>query len=97
MGGGVISVFELFRIGIGPSSPPTVGPVVAARRFLKTKPVRIRRVRGELFGSLARRGDVTHHVSLDQVIETMRQKSAGMQSKYRETGQSGLAVNLFAS
>ncbi len=30
-----LSAFELFKIGIGPSSSHTVGPMVAARRFLK--------------------------------------------------------------
>ncbi|MEP0510774.1 MAG: serine dehydratase beta chain, partial [Aurantimonas coralicida] len=29
-----ISLFELFKIGIGPSSSHTVGPMWAARRFL---------------------------------------------------------------
>jgi len=29
-----ISVFELFKIGIGPSSSHTIGPMIAARRFL---------------------------------------------------------------
>ena len=28
-----VSTFELFKIGIGPSSSHTVGPMVAARRF----------------------------------------------------------------
>jgi len=28
-----VSVFELFKIGIGPSSSHTVGPMIAARRF----------------------------------------------------------------
>ncbi|MGH6907344.1 MAG: L-serine ammonia-lyase [Aestuariivirga sp.] len=31
-----LSVFELFKIGIGPSSSHTMGPMVAARRFLET-------------------------------------------------------------
>jgi L-serine dehydratase len=44
--------------------------------------------------SLALRGDGTHRVSLDQVIETMRQTGADMQSKYKETSQGGLAVNV---
>ncbi|MEP9355342.1 L-serine ammonia-lyase [Xanthobacter sp. KR7-65] len=44
--------------------------------------------------SLALRGDGVHHVSLDQVIETMRQTGADMQSKYKETSQGGLAVNV---
>lgn len=44
--------------------------------------------------SLALRGDGTHYVSLDQVIETMRQTGADMQSKYKETSQGGLATNV---
>ena len=44
--------------------------------------------------SLAMRGDGVHLVSLDQVIETMRQTGADMQSKYKETSQGGLAVNV---
>jgi L-serine dehydratase len=44
--------------------------------------------------SLALRGDGTHFVSLDAVIETMRQTGADMQSKYKETSQGGLAVNV---
>ena len=30
----MISVFELFKIGIGPSSSHTVGPMTAGNRFL---------------------------------------------------------------
>ena len=44
--------------------------------------------------SLAMHGDGMHHVSLDQVIATMRQTGADMQSKYKETSQGGLAVNV---
>lgn len=44
--------------------------------------------------SLALRGDGTHRVSLDAVIETMRQTGVDMQSKYKETSQGGLAVNV---
>jgi len=43
--------------------------------------------------SLALHGDGTHLISLDQVIETMRQTGCDMQSKYKETSQGGLAVN----
>lgn len=39
-------------------------------------------------------GDGTHRVSLDKVIETMRQTGVDMQSKYKETSQGGLAVNV---
>ncbi|OYO31512.1 L-serine ammonia-lyase [Janthinobacterium sp. PC23-8] len=44
--------------------------------------------------SLALRGDGSHFVSLDQVIETMRQTGADMQAKYKETSLGGLAVHV---
>jgi L-serine dehydratase len=43
---------------------------------------------------MALRGDGTHRVSLDQVIETMRTTGADMHSKYKETSTGGLAVNV---
>ena len=49
-----LSVFELFKIGIGPSSSHTVGPMVAARRFLSNaKAENAARVTVSLHGSLA--------------------------------------------
>ena len=45
---------------------------------------------------LALRGDGEHHVSLDSVIETMRQTGVDMQDKYKETSTGGLAVNAVA-
>jgi L-serine dehydratase len=44
--------------------------------------------------SLALRGDGSHRVTLDQVIETMRQTGVDMQAKYKETSRGGLAVNV---
>ncbi len=44
--------------------------------------------------SLALHGDGVHRVSLDQVIATMYQTGADMQSKYKETSLGGLAVNF---
>ena len=38
--------------------------------------------------------DGTHYVSLDAVIETMRQTGEDMKSKYKETSLGGLAVNV---
>lgn len=57
----MISIFDLFSVGIGPSSSHTVGPMRAARTFvtglkadgLLTETVRIR---AELFGSLGATG-----------------------------------------
>ncbi|MFD2270778.1 L-serine ammonia-lyase, iron-sulfur-dependent, subunit alpha [Undibacterium arcticum] len=43
---------------------------------------------------MALMSDGTHLVSLDQVIETMRQTGVDMQSKYKETSLGGLAVNV---
>jgi L-serine dehydratase len=43
---------------------------------------------------LALQGDGTHKVSLDRVIETMRQTGADMKTKYKETSRGGLAVNV---
>jgi L-serine dehydratase len=39
-------------------------------------------------------GDGKHRVSLDKVIETMRQTGIDMQSKYKETSLGGLALNV---
>jgi L-serine dehydratase len=45
---------------------------------------------------LALRGDGSHRVPLDSVIETMRQTGIDMQEKYKETSEGGLAVNVVA-
>ncbi len=43
---------------------------------------------------LALKGDGSHRVSLDNVIETMHQTGLDMQHKYKETALGGLAVNV---
>ncbi len=43
---------------------------------------------------LALMGDGTHVVSLDTVIETMRQTGRDMSQNYKETSRAGLAVNV---
>jgi L-serine dehydratase len=43
---------------------------------------------------LALIGDGRHKISLDTVIETMRQTGLDMSSKYKETSMGGLAVNV---
>ncbi len=51
-----LSVFDMFKIGIGPSSSHTMGPMVAAARFLDTlraSPFTARGLRASLHGSLA--------------------------------------------
>ena len=56
-----VSVFDLFKIGIGPSSSHTVGPMRAAYMFATALASdglldRVTRVRAELFGSLGATG-----------------------------------------
>ena len=51
-----LSVFDMFKIGIGPSSSHTMGPMVAAARFLDTlraSPFHPKGLRASLHGSLA--------------------------------------------
>ena len=56
-----LSVLDLFKIGLGPSSSHTVGPMVAGNRFVNELVARdlmdqVASVRVELFGSLAMTG-----------------------------------------
>ena len=56
-----LSIFDLFKIGVGPSSSHTVGPMVAANRFvaeLRERGLmdRVAAVKVSLFGSLAMTG-----------------------------------------
>ncbi|MFO0658702.1 MAG: L-serine ammonia-lyase [Polyangiaceae bacterium] len=56
-----LSVFDMFTIGIGPSSSHTVGPMRAAARFIKALVEadalsQVERVKVELFGSLGHTG-----------------------------------------
>jgi L-serine dehydratase len=43
---------------------------------------------------LSMMGDGDHKISLDTVIETMRQTGVDMSTKYKETSMGGLAVNV---
>jgi L-serine dehydratase len=84
----VISVFDLFSIGIGPSSSHTVGPMRAARTFavgLADDGLldRVTRVRVELFGSLGATGH--GHGSAQAVI-------AGLEGELPETVDTSLLV-----
>lgn len=56
-----ISIFDLFKIGIGPSSSHTVGPMIGAKNFVDTLASRgdlakTTNIRVELFGSLGATG-----------------------------------------
>lgn len=52
-----ISVFDIFKIGIGPSSSHTMGPWRAAQRFTREIQLdRVAAIRVDLYGSLAKTG-----------------------------------------
>ncbi len=63
------SLRELYRIGYGPSSSHTMGPRAAAERFIEAHPD-ARKVRAELYGSLAATGK--GHLT-DKAIRTVFQ------------------------
>ncbi len=51
-----LSVFDMFKVGVGPSSSHTIGPMVAAARFLdhlRAQPFAVTGVSASLHGSLA--------------------------------------------
>ncbi|WP_300516256.1 L-serine ammonia-lyase [Aliiroseovarius sp.] len=51
-----LSVFDMFKVGVGPSSSHTMGPMVAAGRFLdllRASPFEVAGLRASLHGSLA--------------------------------------------
>ncbi|WP_109465851.1 L-serine ammonia-lyase [Albibacillus kandeliae] len=51
-----LSVFDMFKVGVGPSSSHTMGPMVAAARFLdkvRAAPFNVAGLRASLHGSLA--------------------------------------------
>ena len=57
----MISVFDMFKIGIGPSSSHTVGPMKAGKIFMQNLTdsglvTQIDELRAELFGSLGQTG-----------------------------------------
>ena len=56
-----ISLFKLFKIGIGPSSSHTVGPINASREFvslLKTNKFDIQSMKIKLFGQTGLRQSI---------------------------------------
>ena len=94
-----ISAFDLFKIGIGPSSSHTVGPMRAAGMFIESLAAehvtaRVAGLRVELFGSLGATGH--GHGSVKAVVlgltgaepETVDPASAGsLVDQVRETGR----------
>ena len=59
-----LSVFEMFKIGIGPSSSHTMGPMIAAARFLdmmRNSPFNFFGIKVSLHGSFAFTGAASRY------------------------------------
>jgi L-serine dehydratase len=66
-----VSVFDLFKLGVGPSSSHTMGPMTAAARFVRTLPLpSVHRVRVTLYASLALTGR-GHHTDRAVILGLM--------------------------
>lgn len=74
-----VSVLDLFKIGVGPSSSHTVGPMSAANRFIRSfAPVQLDSVESvtvELFGSLGATG--RGHGSVAAIVLGLMGREAG--------------------
>ncbi|GAA4216876.1 L-serine ammonia-lyase [Sagittula sp. NFXS13] len=92
-----LSVFDMFKVGIGPSSSHTMGPMVAGARFLdklRALPFAAHGVRASLYGSLAFTG-VGHATDRATVLGLAgftpeaydNDKAEETLAKIRETGQ----------
>ena len=93
------SVFEVFRIGIGPSSSHTVGPMIAVNRFLVEIAKRallkqVTQVQVHLYGSLALTGigHGTDHAVLAGLVGSLPDtvdplNIAPLVESIKETGQ----------
>jgi L-serine dehydratase len=86
-----LSVFDLFKIGIGPSSSHTVGPMVAARRFLEGLKENDGRIRVTLHGSLAFTGK-GHGTDRAVVLGLAGETPKDINPEGIETVLSGMAV-----
>lgn len=83
-----VSIFDLFSIGIGPSSSHTVGPMKAAQDFVSHLPIsKVERIQVQLYGSLALtgRGHGTDHAVLNglegQLPETVVPEAVPQRAK----------------
>ncbi len=103
-----VSVFDLFSVGIGPSSSHTVGPMRAALRFVESLNLagtlkQVTAVKVGLYGSLAMTGKAhgTHSAVLmglegehPETVDVRVDPGRDMSDRYKETSLGGLAVNV---
>ena len=93
-GGGNEQVEEAAEIGMEHNLGLTCDPIGGLVQIPCIERNAMGAVKAINAAKLAKYGDGTHKVSLDQVIETMRQTGIDMSSQYKETSQGGLAVNV---
>lgn len=94
MGGTVLQVENAAEIGMEHNLGLTCDPVGGLVQIPCIERNAMGAAKAINAARLALRGDGSHHVSLDNVIETMRQTGIDMQEKYKETSKGGLAVNV---
>ncbi|KAJ1927268.1 hypothetical protein IWQ60_003076 [Tieghemiomyces parasiticus] len=94
MGGSVEQVENAAEIGMEHNLGLTCDPVDGLVQIPCIERNALGAVKAVTAAQLALNGDGAHRVTLDQVIESMRQTGLDMQSKYKETSQGGLAVNV---
>ena len=94
MGAGNAQVEEAAEIGMEHNLGLTCDPIGGLVQIPCIERNAMGAVKAINAARLAMHGDGTHKVSLDQVIETMRQTGVDMATHYKETSQGGLAVNV---
>ncbi|KAL7322822.1 hypothetical protein PS15p_211772 [Mucor circinelloides] len=94
MGGSVEQVENAAEIGMEHNLGLTCDPIAGLVQVPCIERNALAAVKAIAAAQLALNGEGDHRVSLDQVIETMRQTGLDMMSKYKETSQGGLAVNV---
>jgi L-serine dehydratase len=90
-----LSVFDMFKIGVGPSSSHTMGPMVAAARFLdllRASPFQARGLRASLHGSLAFTG-VGHATDRATILGLAGFEPATYDAERAETTLAAIAAN----
>ncbi|TPX35449.1 L-serine ammonia-lyase [Synchytrium microbalum] len=94
LGGTPQQVENAAEIGMEHSLGLTCDPVNGAVLIPCIERNAIGSVKAVTSAQLALNGDGSHKVSLDNVIETMRQTGLEMSHKYKETSLGGLAINV---
>jgi len=94
LGGTIEQVEEAAEIGMEHNLGLTCDPVGGLVQIPCIERNAMGAVKAINASRLALRGSGDHRVSLDEVIRTMRETGADMRSKYKESAQGGLAVNV---